>query len=268
MKNIEQITLDNEYHTPKSKKQCCMRRIHLPLCVSFYSQILATIIEIWNYARRGRLDRATFCRLTKKIIEAVESNGGVIHIKGLDNIRKADGPIVFISNHMSAMETFIFPCLIHSIKEITFVVKESLLRYPLFGTILHTLNPITVNQKNPRQDLVNVLEKGLKTLKSGRSVVIFPQGKRTNYFDPSQFNTLGVKLAKRAGVLVIPIALKTDFWGMGEFIPDFGPVGISSDIYFTFGKPMKIHGKGKDEHKRIITFISSHLAQWHAFNDH
>jgi 1-acyl-sn-glycerol-3-phosphate acyltransferase len=267
MKSIEQITLDNEYHTPKSKKHCFMRRMHLPVCVSFYSQIFATIIEVWNYARRGRLDRATFCRLMKKIIEAVESNGGVINIKGLDNIRTAEGPIVFISNHMSTMETFVFPCLIHPIKEITFIVKESLLSYPFFGTILHTLNPITVTQKNPREDLVNVLEKGLKILQSGRSVVVFPQGKRADYCDPSQFNTLGIKLAKRAGVLVIPIALKTDFWGQGKFITDFGPVGISSDIYFAFGKPMKIHGKGKDEHKKIITFICSHLAQWHAFND-
>ena len=268
MKSIEPISRNNEYHTPKRKKQCFMRRMYFPLWFSFYSKILATIIVVWKYARRGRLDRATFCRLTKKFIEAVESNGGIIHIKGLDNIRKAEGPIVFISNHMSTMETFIFPCLIHPMKEITFIVKESLLRYPFFGTILYTLNPISVKQKNPRQDLVKVLEEGLKTLQSGRSVVVFPQGKRVNHCDPSQFNTLGIKLAKRAGVLVVPIALKTDFWGQGEFITDFGPVGKSSDIYFTFGKPMKIHGKGRDEHQKIIAFISSHLAQWHTFNDH
>jgi len=48
------------------------------------------------------------------------------------------------------------------------------------------------------------------------SVLIFPQTTRDLRFDPNKFNTLGIKLAKRAKVPVIPVAVKTDAWGMGK----------------------------------------------------
>ena len=48
------------------------------------------------------------------------------------------------------------------------------------------------------------------------SVLIFPQTTRELFFDPKKFNTLGIKLAKRAKVPVIPIAVKTDAWWHGQ----------------------------------------------------
>ncbi|MEW5803454.1 MAG: hypothetical protein AB1847_15280, partial [bacterium] len=83
---------------------------------------------------------------------------------------------------------------------------------------------------------------------------------RHTHVDPEHFNTLGIKLAKRAGVPVIPIALKTDFWGIGKLVSDIGPIGKHRDIYFAFGEPMTIQGSGKEEHQQIISFIQHFLA--------
>ncbi|MBW2177934.1 MAG: hypothetical protein JRH03_13480, partial [Deltaproteobacteria bacterium] len=71
-------------------------------------------------------------------------------------------PRVFVSNHMSVLETFLFPSL----------------------------------QRNV-------------------SVLVFPQTTRGLRFDPDKFNTLGIKLARRAKVPVIPVAVKADAWGVG-----------------------------------------------------
>ena len=142
------------------------------------------------------------------------------------------------------------------------MVKESLLKYPFFGPVLGSREPIVVGRSNPREDLVAVLEGGEARLKQGRSVIVFPQSTRSSVFDPAHFNTIGVKLAKRAGVPVIPVALKTDAWGNGNLLKDFGPVDVKKTIHFEFGAPMRIEGTGKAEHQQITEFIINRLGVW------
>jgi hypothetical protein len=49
-----------------------------------------------------------------------------------------------------------------------------------------------------------MMDGGLARLKQGISIVVFPQTTRMVDFDASQFNSIGVKLAKKAGVPVVP----------------------------------------------------------------
>jgi len=92
---------------------------------------------------------------------------------------------------------------------------------------------------------------------------VFPQKTRTVEFVPQEFNTLGVKLANNAKVQVVPIAIKTDFWEIGKYLKDLGPIRRSKPIHMAFGEPVAINGSGKEENKTIIKFISSHLEKWH-----
>jgi 1-acyl-sn-glycerol-3-phosphate acyltransferase len=60
------------------------------------------------------------------------------------------------------------------------------------------------------------------------------------------------------------MAVKTDFWGNGMLIKDFGPLHLEKKIYFEFGEPIEIKGQGRHEHERIMEFIQTRLAQWRA----
>ena len=42
-----------------------------------------------------------------KIIRSVEKRGCAFDVKGLKNIRDLDHPVIFVSNHMSMMETMV-----------------------------------------------------------------------------------------------------------------------------------------------------------------
>ncbi|MCX6226841.1 MAG: lysophospholipid acyltransferase family protein [Bacteroidia bacterium] len=196
-------------------------------------------------------------------MKLLESCGGRFHISGLENLRKCKDPVIFIGNHMSTLETMVLPFLIAQIMDVTFVVKDSLVQSRVFGPVLRSRDPIVVSRNNSRADLFAVMTQGQEILAKGRSIVIFPQSTRRIEFRPEEFNSLGIKLALKAGVQVIPFAVKTDFWLNGRLVKDLGPLDSSNkDIYFNFGQPMDIKGSGKEVHKVIIEFIQANLAAW------
>ncbi len=196
------------------------------------------------------------------IVKLVLETGVKMQIEGLNNFKSLDTPCVFISNHMSTLETFILPAFIAPFKGVTFAIKKSLIEYPLFGNILKAQDPIIVGRENPREDLTTVLTKGCEILKQNKSVIIFPQSTRMVEFDPQKFNTIGIKLAKKADVPVVPIALSTQYWGNGKLLKDFGKISTDKDVHIKFGKAMSIEGNGKEQHSQIVDFIQNNLNNW------
>jgi 1-acyl-sn-glycerol-3-phosphate acyltransferase len=211
---------------------------------------------------KGLYDKAAWIDSSLDILHLIERCGGKFHITGLDHMREVKGPAVYISNHMSTLETMVFPGIIAPFREVTFVVKDSLVKHPFFGAVMRSRNPIVVSRANSREDLMIVLNKGMELLAKGISVVIFPQSTRNAEFNPAEFNSLGVKLAGRAGVPVVPVAIKTDFWENGRIFKDLGPISRNKPVYIEFHSPLSVKGNGKEENEKIIDFISSKLKSW------
>lgn len=228
----------------------------------FYYRTFMIVFRGSSLAKKGGYTTAEWCKSSLATLRALEEVGVRIEITGIDSLRELDRPGVFIANHMSTLETFVLPTIISSFHEATFVVKQSLVEYPVFKHIMRSRNPITVGRANPRDDLKAVLEGGVERLRAGTSIIIFPQTTRTPVFDPEQFNTIGIKLAKRAGVPVVPIALKTDAWGNGRYLKDYGKIDPSKPVRFAFAKPMTIRDRGGEEHTAIIEFITGKLSEW------
>lgn len=132
-----------------------------------------------------------------EILRLIEKIGGRFHITGMENIIKVVEPVVFVSNHMSTLETMVFPGMIAPHRKVTFVVKESLVKHPLFGDVMRSREPIVVGRTDARKDFATVMTQGSELLSRGISIIIFPQSTRSSVFKPEEFNTLGVKLAKR-----------------------------------------------------------------------
>jgi 1-acyl-sn-glycerol-3-phosphate acyltransferase len=213
---------------------------------------------------RGKLTNKRWLKASIRCLKAVESAGGRVNVSGLGAVSQYKGPLVYIANHMSILETIILPSVTLTFNDVTFIIKDELRRYPLIGPVMKALNLIAVYRQNPREDLKIVLNEGHNRIRQGCSVVIFPQATRSKVFDEKIFNTLGVKLARKAGVPVVPIALKTDFHGSGQWIKDIGPINPDLAIYFRFGKPMPVTGNGQATHQRVVEFITQNLEQWGA----
>ncbi len=251
-----------EYHTPEHKIGW-LSRLFPSLC--FYWRAIWIVWSASRRVRAGNYDSVAWHDDSARTIKALEKSGCRLEVTGLENLKGIDRPCLFIGNHMSSFETFALPALImpHGF-DLAYVVKSSLLKFPIFRDVVTVRNPVVVERVNPRDDLKMVMEEGARRLEQGRSLIIFPQHTRTVSFDPKQFNSIGIKLAQRTGAVVVPVALLTWAWSTGKTIKDFGPIIPSRTIHFAFGEPMAITDKGKEDHARIVDFIQSHLKKWQA----
>jgi len=213
-------------------------------------------------AKQGRYDAAEWAASSQDILRAIENIGVRVEITGIENVTEHSGPAVIIGNHMSMMETMLLPGILAPITDVTFVIKESLLNYPVFKHVMRAREPIALSRTNPRQDFKVVMTEGMEKLGRDISIIVFPQTTRSHVFDPAQMSSIGVKLAKKAGVAVIPLALKTDGWKNGRMVKDLGTIDTDKKAYFSFGKPMDVSGKGVKEQQAVNDFIVGKLKEW------
>jgi 1-acyl-sn-glycerol-3-phosphate acyltransferase len=250
------------YDTPVKQKMNLWQRCKLNNRLYFILKYAGTVLRTRKEAKNGVYGDKEWADSSFYIFRLIEQTGGMFHITGMENIIKETGPVLFIGNHMSTLETMVLPGIISPLRKVTFVVKESLVKHPLFGDVMRSRNPIVVGRTDPRKDFEAVMDGGFELLSKGISIIIFPQSTRSLEFKPEEFNSLGVKLAKKAGVKVVPLALKTDFWGNGKMIRELGPLDRHKPIYFRFGEPFPITGNGKEENQKIIDFVQSSLSEW------
>ncbi len=252
------------YDTPEDRPRDLMDRLCCGGPLWFRILYARVVFEARSHVASNRYDYAAWAKSSHDMLQNIERCGGRFHISGIDHIRHAEPPLVFVSNHMSTTETQVFPGLIAPFMPVTFIVKKSLVTMPIWGPIMSSRDPITVGRENPRHDLQTVMTEGRQKLMDGISLIVFPQSTRQLIFRPEEFNSLGVKLAQRAGVKVMPVAVKTDFWCQGRRLKDLGPLQRSKPIHMHFGAPIEIQGSGKEEHQAIVEFIKTHLEQWGA----
>ena len=255
------LDTDFSYQSPP-KRRFLVKRFHPWATLIYYLKLFFAILTESLIARKRSYDGKTWGKGSLRVLKIAESAGGDFYVYGLKALDGLKEPVVYVANHMSLLDTLVLPCILLRYGKVTFVVKESLLRYPVLGTILRAIHPIAVTRKNPRSDLKTVLGKGRDLISDGSSIIIFPQATRSASFDQTTFNSMGVKLAQRAGVPVVPVALKTDFQGNGRIIKDMGAVDPSKELHIKFGNPMMVEGKGQDTHKKVVQFIVENLVSW------
>ncbi len=195
---------------------------------------------------------------SKKIIDLIKRCGGKVYIdtKELENVKP---PVVLVSNHMSSLEAFIFGYIIGKYFKFTFVLKESLIHYPIFGKIVKFLKPIAVSRENVKSDFKKVITETKSLFKENISVLVFPQATRSLTIDEEKFNSIGVKLSNIFKVPIVPICVKTDFLTIGKYIKDLGKVDITKDVYVKVFKPIPPQEVNKSTNQKIVSCIKNYL---------
>jgi 1-acyl-sn-glycerol-3-phosphate acyltransferase len=232
--------------------------------LAFYPRFFSVVFRGAAAAKRGQYDGRDWSLSSLGVLRALEAVGCQVEITGIEQIERLTGPAVFAGNHMSTLETAVLPVVIQPIREVTFVVKQSLVDYPVFKHIMRSRNPIAVTQTNPRADLKTTLSEGADRLSRGASVVVFPEGSRRAAFNQERFNSIAVKLAARAGVPLVPFALLTDAWALGRRVSDIGRIDPNRMVRIAFSEPLAVDGRGAEQQQAMVDFIERKLAEWRA----
>ncbi|HYK74337.1 MAG TPA: lysophospholipid acyltransferase family protein [Pseudoneobacillus sp.] len=128
--------------------------------------------------------------------------GSTITVEGQDRI--PDGPVVLISNHEG---DFDIPVLLGSIdKPFGFVSKIEVKKVPILANWMEVMNCVFLNRKDRQQALRSIRE-GVKLLKKGHSLVIFPEGTRSKGGPIKHFKSGSFRLAVDAKVPIVPISI-------------------------------------------------------------
>ena len=196
--------------------------------------------------------------------QKAEKFGIKVTADGWENRKDYKGPVVYLANHMSTLETIMLPPILLAYGPFNVFVKASLSRLPALKRAAAHMGLIPLGRKSPREDLMQVFNEGVARIRAGNSVLIFPQGSRERVFSRKIYSSIGAKLAEKAGVPVIPIAVKTDCAptrpdGKG-WLKDFGTVDPSKEIRLRCGPPMT--GSSKEMHQKVFDWIKAQLEEW------
>jgi len=127
-----------------------------------------------------------------------------VTVKGEENIPK-DQTVLFVGNHQS---NFDIPILLHYIEgNIGFIAKKELKKMPVISKWMAALDCVFMDRDNMRKSAI-AINQGIKFLKAGRSMVVFPEGTRSRDGQPLEFKQGALKLATKSGVPVVPVTIK------------------------------------------------------------
>lgn len=187
--------------------------LFLYILVSIISFGLLIILSIFlPFTVRYKL--STLCATS--IIQATKICCGLSYrVQGLENLPKNQLFIV-LSKHQSAWETLAFRLFL---PKQTSLLKQSLLSIPIGGWAMATLKPISIKRTNHVSALRTLIKQGIKRLKEGFIVIIFPEGTRVAPNENKKFYSGGALLAQKTGYPVIPIAHNAGtFWPRYSFL--------------------------------------------------
>jgi 1-acyl-sn-glycerol-3-phosphate acyltransferase len=131
-------------------------------------------------------------------------SGVKAEVDGLENI-SPDGVYVFASNHASYMDT---PVVLGNVPvQFRFLAKRGLFMIPFLGTHLQRAGHIPVFRGNARQNLKTLGMAAETVQKRGISLLIFPEGGRSQDGALRQFSEGAAYIAIKAGVPLVPLTL-------------------------------------------------------------
>jgi 1-acyl-sn-glycerol-3-phosphate acyltransferase len=130
-------------------------------------------------------------------------SGCKVTVTGQERIPRQGGLCV-VSNHGSIYDILL--ALAYIGRPFGFIAKKELSYIPLLNMWIHLLGGLFIDRKNIR-NAVRTINKGVKRIKTGEVMIIFPEGHRSRGQGLLPFHSGSLKLATQAGSPIVPMAL-------------------------------------------------------------
>ncbi len=123
-------------------------------------------------------------------------------VKGAEKI-DLNKSYVVVSNHPSTLD--IFTHITALPVSIRFLTKTELFRIPVFGRVLKVLGLPRIDRKKASANFEKINDSILKVINNKNSIMIFPEGKRSNQKDLLPFKKGAAYISKDFNLPIVPI---------------------------------------------------------------
>jgi len=173
--------------------------------------------------------------------------GVKLHVEGLEKI-DPNKSYIFIGNHQSHFDVLsVFSALPLTVR---FMAKKELFKIPVFGWSLYASGTIRIDRSN-RERAIKSMNNALDRIKRGVSVVVFPEGTRSEDGKIREFKKGGFVLAIKGGIPIVPVSISGS-----RFILPKNTVRINpGDIKIIFTDPIQTDQLGYQEREKLSSEV-------------
>lgn len=135
---------------------------------------------------------------------------------------------VFVANHQGAYDIFvIYGFLRHNFR---WMMRKGLSNIPMVGQACRMCGHIMVDHRNPKA-IRKTMSDAERTIARGMSLVVFPEGRRTDTGQMGQFKSGAFRLAAEFSMPVVPITIDGSFDVMPRSTFNINPGTITVTLH-------------------------------------
>jgi 1-acyl-sn-glycerol-3-phosphate acyltransferase len=178
-----------------------IRTLYIAIWVVFATLVCGIVVIVLSFFLRSGNFMHKIARFWGKSILVVSRIK--VSVKGLSNIDPSS-PYIYMPNHQS---NFDIPVLLgHLTVQFRWLAKKELFKIPIFGHAMRNVGYISIDRSD-RQSAFESLKVAAEKIKSGVSVLIFPEGTRSRDGKIRPFKKGGFVMAIDSGVPIVPVVI-------------------------------------------------------------
>jgi len=175
--------------------------------------------------------------------------GAKLSVSGVENIPK-NKPAIYVANHCSHLDIGVL-CRA-ALVNLHFIGKKELAWIPIVGWYMYITGHLFIDRSDRRKAVTSLRAAALK-IKSGKNVIMFPEGTRSKNGELASFKSGAFHLALDAGVNIIPIHIE----GTHEIWPASRNIITPGKLNVHIGQPIDTSKYTKKTVKDLMVITHS-----------
>ena len=199
--------------------------------------------------KKGRILGFIVKYWAKTIFKTIKINVRVIGLDRLD--RNAD--YIFAPNHASSLD---IPLILGFLPFwIVPISKIELKWIPFLGWAMQAAGHVFVDRRDHEKAMLSIAKIKDSLIKNPRSVLIFPEGSRTNDGKVNKFKTGGLSIGISTEIPIVPIAIDGTFESLSKNSKKF----VNKLLTINIGSPIDTRKYSLDDRKDLANFVNAEV---------
>ena len=199
--------------------------------------------------KKGRILGFIVKYWAKTIFKTMNINVRVIGLDKLD--RNAD--YIFAPNHASSLD---IPLILGFLPFWIVPISKIELKWtPFLGWAMQAAGHVFVDRRDHEKAMLSIAKIKNSLLKNPRSILIFPEGSRTNDGKVNQFKTGGLSIGISTKISIVPVAIDGTFESLSKHSKKF----VNKLLTINIGSPVDTRKYSLDDRKNLASIVNSEV---------